>query len=187
MLDLLKKYYLIIIGVLFIVILIIYSFNTNDGDLVFDPIIHNEVIEEKIYIYIDIKGEVNNPGVYKVVESSRLFQVISLAGGTTMDADILAFNLSMILTDEQVVYIPSIFDEYPIITESINENEQGVININTASLQDLDTLPGIGPSTAQSIIDFREENGSFSSVEDIVLVPGIGEATLNEIIEFITV
>ena len=92
----------------------------------------------------------------------------------------------MKLRDEQVIYIPSVNDEYPMITEIIEDNQNGIININTASLQQLDTLPGIGPSTAQSIIDFREENGGFSTIDSLVEVPGIGEATLNEIREFIT-
>jgi competence protein ComEA len=185
MLDIVKKYYLVVIGVIILCVFIIANMNDNENEMIFDPILNEEIVEEVKFIYIDLKGEVKNPGVYKIEDSSRLFQVISLAGGTTMDADVLAFNLSLRLRDEQVIYIPSIYDEYPMITE-INENaENGIVNINTASLQELDTLPGIGPTTAQSIIDYRNENGDFSNIDDLISVPGVGEATLNEIREFI--
>ena len=128
-------------------------------------------------MYIDIKGHVKNPGVYKVLVNYRLFQLLKLAGGTTSKADTLAINLSLKLHDQQVVYIPSYEDNYPIISEVVDDPSQGVININSASLQLLDTLPGIGPSTAQSIIDYRTEVGFFESVEDIMNVTGIGEST----------
>jgi len=185
MLDIVKKYYLVVIGVIILCVFIIANMSDSENEIIFDPILSEEIVEEVKFIYIDLKGEIKNPGVYKIEDSSRLFQVISLAGGTTMDADVLAFNLSLRLRDEQVIYIPSVYDEYPMITE-INENaENGIVNINTASLQELDTLPGIGPTTAQSIIDYRNENGSFSNIDDLISVPGVGEATLNEIRELI--
>ena len=183
--KILKKYYPIGIVVVILIIFVVLSFDSNEDDLVFNPILDHDEVEEVKYIYVDIKGQVMNPGVYKVEEASRLFQVIGLAGGVTSDADTLAFNLSMKLRDEQVIYIPSINDEYPMITEIIENETNGIININTASLELLDTLPGIGPSTAQSIIDYREEYGDFTNVDDLMEVPGIGETTLNEIREFI--
>ncbi len=184
--EIIKKYYLGGIVLIILVLFLILSVDKGDDSIVFNPVTNNQSIEEVKFIYVDIKGEVMNPGVYKVEESTRLFQVITLAGGITGNADILAYNLSMKLRDEQVVYIPSIDEEYPLITEIIENDVGGIININTASLSQLDTLPGVGPTTAQSIIDYREENGDFSSIEDLVEVPGIGEATLNEIREFIT-
>ena len=183
--KILKKYYPIGIIVVILIIFVVLSFDSNEDDLIFNPILDHDEVEEVKYIYVDIKGQVMNPGVYKVEEASRLFQVIGLAGGVTSDADILAFNLSMKLRDEQVIYIPSINDEYPMITVIIENETNGIININTASLELLDTLPGIGPSTAQSIIDYREEYGDFTNVDDLMEVPGIGETTLNEIREFI--
>ena len=183
--KILKKYYPIGIIVVILIIFVVLSFDSNEDDLIFNPILDHDEVEEVKYIYVDIKGQVMNPGVYKVEEASRLFQVIGLAGGVTSDADTLAFNLSMKLRDEQVIYIPSINDEYPMITEIIENETNGIININTASLELLDTLPGIGPSTAQSIIDYREEYGDFTNVDDLMEVPGIGETTLNEIREFI--
>jgi len=186
--ELLKKYYIYIV-VLFIVILVIIFIPIGEEKqtIEFEPItnIPHEDLPE--YIYIDIKGQVQNPGVYKVLTNSRLFQLLILAGGTTSKADTLAINLSLKLYDQQVVYIPSFEDEYPIISEVVNDTSQGIININSASLQLLDTLPGIGPSTAQSIIDYRTEVGFFESIEDIMKVTGIGEATYNEIKDFISV
>ena len=186
--ELIKKYYIYII-LLFILILIIIFVPLGEEDelIQFEPISKTDTVEEPKYIYIDVKGQVLNPGVYKVLIDSRLFQLLTLAGGITSNADTLAINLSLKLYDQQVIYIPSFDDEYPIITEIINENITGVININSASLDLLDTLPGIGPSTAQSIIDYRTEVGFFESIEDIRNVPGIGEATFNEIKDLITV
>lgn len=183
--EIIKKYYLYIIIGIVVLILIIISFNNNDDALVFNPPIATEEIEETKYIYVDIKGEVMNPGVYKVEDKTRLFQLIVLAGGITGDADTLTFNLSLTLRDEQVIYIPSISEEYPLITDGIDNELGGIVNINRATLEQLDTLPGIGPATAQNIIDYRNENGDFLNIEDIIEVPGIGEATLNEIRELI--
>jgi competence protein ComEA len=133
------------------------------------------------YIYVDIKGAVRMPGVYKVEQATRLFVVVNLAGGLTEDADPNAINLSRILGDQMVIYVPTIEEGYPNITDEIDDGTEGVININTASLEELQTLPGIGPSTAQKIIDYREENGPFENKEDIMNVSGIGESTYAEI------
>ena len=142
---------------------------------------------EKTYIYIDVKGAVKNPGVYKLESDSRLFQVIQLAGGLREDADQNAINFSVILKDQDVVYVPTYDEEYPNISTSIDSQIGGVININTATLEQLESLPGIGPSTAQKIIDYRTDNGSFVAIEDIMNVSGIGETTFAEIKDLITV
>ena len=188
MIEYIKKYYIYIIGIGIVGLIVVLSLNSDDeNNFIFEPVRETESIEEVKYIYVDIKGEVMNQGVYKVEEGTRLFQVITLAGGLTVDADVLAFNLSINLRDEQVVYIPSYNDMYPLITEVIEDEEGGIININTASSTLLETLPGIGPSTAQSIIDYRQEFGNFSHVDDLIMVPGIGEITLNEIKDFIKI
>jgi len=147
----------------------------------------SEQIVEKAYIYVDVKGAVLYPGVYKVEKDSRLFQVISLAGGLMDEADGNAINLSIILSDQDVIYIPTIGEEYPNVVITEDAEIGGVININTATLEQLKTLSGIGPSTAQSIIDYRYENGSFEAIEDIMNVSGIGESTFANIKDFITV
>ena len=185
--ELIKKYYIYIIVFIALILLVLFIPVGEEEATQFEPIIKNDIINEPEYIYIDIKGQIQNPGVYKVLKDSRLFQLLSLAGGTTGEADTLAINLSLKLYDQQVIYIPSYQDEYPNITEVIDNNTSSIININSASIELLDTLPGIGPSTAQSIIDYRTEVGFFESIEDIINVPGIGEATFNEIKDLITV
>ena len=185
--SLIKKYYIyLILIVISIVIVSFIPLGEETPDNLFEPV--TSIDEEGLeYIYIDIKGEVQNPGVYKVLKGSRLFQLLTFAGGATSQADTLAINLSLKLYDQQVVYIPSFEDSFPIIIDVINDNMSGIVNINSASLELLDTLPGIGPSTAQSIIDYRTEIGFFESIEDIMNVSGIGEATFNEIKDLITV
>lgn len=149
-----------------------------------NPIIEHPTVN---YIYIDIKGAVNNPGVYKFEENSRLFQAIQKAGGLLTTADENKINLSLLLQDEQMIYIPQIGEEVPnMVTEKPDDVIDAKININTAPSETLQQLPGIGPSTAQKIIDYRTSNGSFVSTEDIMNVPGIGEATYNEIKNLIT-
>ncbi|MBU1020423.1 MAG: helix-hairpin-helix domain-containing protein [Firmicutes bacterium] len=183
-----KKYYRYIIGgfIVLMIITLLVLFDDEPSQTPFLPVIET-VDEEKIsYIYVDIKGEVKNPGVYKVITGSRLFQVVSLAGGVTSEADELAINFAIQLSDQQVIYIPNISDEFPLITDNTND-ESSLININTASLELLDTLPGIGPATAQSIINYRLENGNYTTIEDLLNVPGIGEGTISEIRNFITV
>lgn len=183
-----KKYYIYLaIIIIAVTIVILIPDGEKQQEITFEPLTTGDSDDEIMYIYIDIKGQVQNPGVYKVSKDSRLFQLVSLAGGTTGEADTLAINLSLKLYDQQVVYIPSFEDSYPIIIDVINDNANGIININSASLELLDTLPGIGPSTAQSIIDYRLEVGFFESVEDIMNVSGIGEATFNEIKDLITI
>lgn len=152
---------------------------------------YQEIEEETSYMYIDIKGQVYNPGVYKVESNTRLYQLIYKAGGLTDIADEDAINLSMILMDENVIYIPSFDDNFPALginkedPSEIDNNQ--LININTASKEELMTLPGIGESTANAIIDYRTNNGSFETTENITDVAGIGDATFENIKERITV
>lgn len=189
MMKLIKEYYiyLIIIIIAFTIIIMLLPIEDESQELDFNPQQPTDVLDLPDYIYIDIKGEVINPGVYKVLKEYRLFQLLSLAGGVTGEADTLAINLSLKLFDQQVIYIPSTADNFPIIIDVTEDPSSNIININSASLELLDTLPGIGPSTAQSIIDYRNGEGFFESIEQIMNVSGIGEATFNEIKDFITV
>lgn len=183
-----RKYAIYIIAFVFVTLLGL-GFVTQKDDPValdFTPNVESERIIEDVYIYIDLKGAVQNPGVYKLEKNSRLFQVIQLAGGLTVDADDNAINMSIILADQDVVYIPTIGEEFPNITIVDDSDIGGIININTATFESLQTLPGIGPSTAQKIIDYRTEYGLFNTIEDIQNVSGIGESTYNEIKDFIT-
>ena len=135
----------------------------------------NEVIN---YVYVDVKGEVENPGVYRVSDKCRVFQVIEIAGGLTDKSDTSTINLASKINDEQMIVIPS---------KDSTTTYTGLININTANATLLDSLPGIGYSTATNIIEYRTNNGSFKSKEEIKLVNGIGDAIYEQIKDLITI
>lgn len=180
--DLLKKYSgFVIVGLVIIVSLLTSLLKEKPIAEINEPIQEYNGIE---YIYVDIKGEVHNPGVYKVNEDLRLYQLVNLAGGLTNEADGTLVNLSSQLFDEDVIYIPSIYDETSSVIGDIPVNEVR-LDINQANLEQLQELPGIGPSTAQKIIDYRKEVGYFEDIEDIINVPGIGESTFNNIKDLI--
>ena len=163
--------------------------------------------EEKNMITVHVVGEVNNPGVFKLEEGSRIIDAINSAGGKTEEADLSKINLAYILEDGVQIYVPNIKDvskleetgelefikedagEGVITYSAIQEKEEknSKVNINNANLEKLQTLPGIGESTAQKIIDYRNANGKFKSVDDIKNVSGIGESKFNIIKELISV
>lgn len=132
------------------------------------------------YIYVDIKGAVAKPGVYRVTRETRLFQLIEIAGGVTSDAFTKNVNLSIHLEDEDSIYIPFINDEISSVKEEL-------ININNASIEELDSLPGIGEVTARAIVEYRTTIGAFKKIEEIMNVAGIGEASFIKIKDYITV
>lgn len=133
---------------------------------------NNENINTKIVV--EIGGEVNNPGVYEIENDKRLVDLVQLAGGFTDEANSSLVNLAMSLQDGRKYYIPSIHD---VSNGKIN----GKININTASLEELMGLKGIGKVKAQAIIDYRNLYGPFLSTEEIMKVRGIGEKTYEAI------
>jgi competence protein ComEA len=142
-------------------------------------------------IFVDVKGAVAHRGVYEVQETARVKDVIALAGGFTKEADQTKVNLAAKVHDEMVVYVPKIGEEMSemVIATSGNSanNGDGKININTASLEEIQELDGIGPAKAAAIIAYREENGPFQKVEDLLNVTGIGEKSLEKIKEQVIV
>ena len=172
---------------------------------------NNEDISDINNICIYITGEINNSGVYYLKEGSRIIDAINLAGGTTNKANISRINLAFVLEDGMKINIPNDNDlknnpNFEFITsasgdgandERKNTNEKvtsseendkiDVVNINTANQTELETLPGIGPSLALKIIEYREENGKFNTIEDIKNVSGIGESRFNNIKNYIKV
>jgi len=141
-----------------------------------DTQVNNEVM-------IDISGEVINPGVYKLENGAILDDAIAMAGGLGAKANLKwidkNLNRAEKIYDGQKVYIPNVVEDKTVILGvSTNKN---IIRINTASLDDLDLLNGVGPSIAQRIIDYRTEVGGFKSVEEIKLVPGIGDKMFEKI------
>ncbi|MCV9884923.1 helix-hairpin-helix domain-containing protein [Metabacillus halosaccharovorans] len=146
--------------------------------------------EERTSIVIDVKGAVLKPGVYEVPVDSRVYEAIQEAGGLSENADELAVNLASPLQDGIVVYIPIKGEtkENPFISQNVAEDpSQKKVNINLATSEELQTLTGIGPSKAESIISYREEQGPFTKIEDLLEVTGIGDKSFEKLREEIAV
>ncbi len=146
-------------------------------------------------ITVFVSGEVNNPGVVTIESEKRLSDVVEILGGTTENADLNKVNLAMKLEDESHYIIPKIgesveiySDDMPINSNEIIEDEKSnLININKATIQELDTLPGIGEATANKIINYRDENGEFKSIDEIKNVNGIGDKKYEELKSLISI
>jgi competence protein ComEA len=145
---------------------------------------------------VHVAGAVVRPGVYELEENSRVEDAVDAAGGFVVEADKNALNLAAPLTDGERLDIPYVAGFIPeessgfvVITEGTPSPLAGeeLIDINTASWEELDTLPGIGETYAKRIVDYRTQHGPFGSIEDLANVPGIGEATMNEVRDLITV
>ncbi|MCY6484271.1 helix-hairpin-helix domain-containing protein [Clostridium aestuarii] len=137
-------------------------------------------------IVVEIKGEVKKPNVYTVEYGSRVKDLVEKAGGFTDKADSLSINCSMKLKDEDCIIVYSknqIKNSLKVNTINIsnsisNAKSSNKININTATKEELKTLPGVGDTIAQKIIDYREENGEFSSIDDLTQIDRVGSKTL---------
>jgi competence protein ComEA len=145
---------------------------------------------------VHVAGAVVRPGVYDLEDGSRVNDAIEAAGGFVVEADKNALNLAAFLDDGERLDVPFVAGFVPdeeqgftVVSEGTPSPLAGadLININTASIEELDQLPGIGQTTAIRIIDYRTINGPFATIEDIVNVSGIGTATFEEIKELITV
>jgi competence protein ComEA len=141
-----------------------------------------------VNIVVHVAGEVKNPGVYTLSNSARMIDAVLAAGGATARADLEVINLATPLMDSSQIYVPAKgAAERPVFarpqpgvngvqsTQS-SPDTNGIVNINRASVTELDALPGVGPSTAQAIVDYRTTNGPFGSPEDLLNVKGIGPA-----------
>lgn len=135
------------------------------------------------YVWVHICGEVEKPGVYQVEATCRIYDVLMEAGGFTQDADTRYVNLAEQVKDSMQIVIPSQGE----VSARYLDEQDGLININTASEEKLCTLPGIGQSRAKDIIAYRENRGGFSSTEEIMKVSGIKESTFSKIKELITI
>ncbi|MDM5302568.1 helix-hairpin-helix domain-containing protein [Bacillus subtilis] len=150
------------------------------------------VKDEDDTIVIDIKGAVQHPGVYEMRTGDRVSQAIEKAGGTGEQADEMQVNLAELLQDGTVVYIPKKGEETTMQQGSggavkSDGGKEAPVNINTATLEELQGISGVGPSKAEAIIAFREENGRFQTIEELTKVSGIGEKSLEKIKSSITV
>jgi len=142
-------------------------------------------------VMVDIKGAVNHPGVFTTNEGARVVDVLKLAGGVTKEADVNQINLAQHITDEMVIFVPKI-GEVPPAPLAINGSssptptsdqtkDSPVVHLNSATLTDLETLSGIGPSKAQAILDYRTKNGPFHKLDDLKNVTGIGDKSFEKI------
>ena len=174
--------------------------NTNVTDDDNDIDNTNQVTEEVVEIAVHITGEVKKQGLIYLKEGSRVADAIEKAGGETKNADLSQINLAYVLQDGQKIYVPNKNEKISqYITGNSGNNdteenntsnsskEDSKVNINTANQSELDSLPGIGPSIAQKIIDYREENGNFKTIEELQNVKGIGDAKYEEIKDMVTV
>ena len=141
-------------------------------------------------VIIHISGAVPRPGVYALPQGARVQDAISAAGGFLAEAEKSQINLAALLEDGEKLEIPFIEGALPIVATpgpTVVAVTTELININTASAAELDTLPSIGPSLAQRIIEYRDANGPFVSIEDIINVPGIGSGNYERFKDMITV
>ncbi len=186
----------IIISLLFILFFISYIFITNNEVDTYQDSVEivkeepKEEVKTSKEIVVDIKGEVNKPGTYRLDDDKRLVDLITLAGGLTSRANTNEINLSEKLTDEMLIIIPSLNSDTKeeVITKPvIKETKDNKVSINNGTLDQLMTIKGIGESKAKRIIEYREKNGRFGSIEDITKVSGIGLSTFEKIKDFIKV
>ncbi|MDM8299770.1 helix-hairpin-helix domain-containing protein [Collinsella tanakaei] len=127
-------------------------------------------------VVVDVSGAVRNPTVATLPKGSRVYEAIEAAGGLADDADLSALNRAAVLEDGEKVYVPTASQEPEGGSgEPSSSQEPALVNINLADVDELDALPGIGPATAQAIVDDRAANGRFASAEDLMRVSGIGE------------
>ena len=175
--------------------------NTENAGNIANLEVVNEIAEEKEKIAVHITGEVKKGGIIYLNQGARIVDAIKEAGGETKQADLSQVNLAYELQDGQKIYIPNKKEKISqyitensgnnVIIEDSNTSTQkggsGKVNINTANQSELDRLPGIGPSLAERIIEYREENGNFKNIEDLQNVKGIGDAKFADIKDKVTV
>jgi len=147
-----------------------------------------EVTNNDEIVYVDVKGAVHHPGVYQLKATDRVMTAIEKAGGLKENADTKHINLAAIVEDGSMIYIPTKEEtQQSIHYDSLQHSSTPKININKATVEELQNLTGIGPQKAKAIIAYRQENGPFQSIEDIMNVTGIGEKSFEKIKDDISV
>ncbi|KNZ42694.1 ComEA family DNA-binding protein [Acetobacterium bakii] len=139
------------------------------------------VSEEKIIVYIT--GAIKNPGIVELTGEARLAEAVEATGGLLNTADLEAINLARKLKDEEKIHIPIIGET----KETSSINDSGLVNINTADLEELKSLPGVGDVIAQGIIDYREKNGNFTQLEELKNVTRIGDKVFEGLSQLIII
>lgn len=139
-------------------------------------------------VYVHVSGAVAAPGLYLLAEGARVVDAIAAAGGFAEGADEAAVNLARPLSDGEQLIVPLV-GQTPATSSggTAPASGDGRVNLNTADVAALDTLPRIGPAMAERIVQWREANGGFTSIEDLLAVPGIGDKMLESLRELVTV
>jgi competence protein ComEA len=142
-------------------------------------------------------GAVAVPGVHRLPPGSRVADLLDAAGGPAPDADIDRVNLAAALADGERVWFPRVGEQEPVVAgppggastgaSGPAGEPSGPVDLNTATAEQLDTLPGVGPATAAAILEHRDREGPFRSVEELLDVPGIGDAKLAQLRDLVTV
>lgn len=197
-----KKVLSIIGGVLAVIVIILVGRGMMASSMKEKVMVTNAVnttrVEETTTImpqncYVDIKGEVLRPGVYEFSCESRMQEVIKKAGGFTEEADETKINLAQKISDQMQIIVPNLHSKQEGgVTEGNSEkgnssnstpsnSKQETVNINTATLEELQTIKGIGKKKAEAILQYRKEHGAFRTKEDLLQVKGIGKKALEAI------
>ena len=200
-----KQKLVLICAILMIAVGLIYNFLKEDKeDISYEKIviqsmeneIQEEIIEEKEYIKIHVTGQVRSPGIIELEHGQRISDAIEKAGGLTEFASLENVNLAYKLEDGQKLYIPTVEEENVSVLVENGENiiqstnssgKVKTININKANETELEEIPGVGPSMANKIVNYRKENGEFKSIEDLKNISGIGEKKFESMREYISV
>lgn len=144
-------------------------------------------------VVVHVAGAVQAPGVYRLAAGARVIDAVQAAGGLTADSNADAVNLAAVLADGERVYVPRLGEVAPVVVSggpgsgTGTSSPAGPVNLNTATADDLDALPGVGPATAATILAYRDQHGPFASVEDLADVRGIGPAKLDALRGLVTV
>jgi competence protein ComEA len=148
-------------------------------------------VESPVNVVVHVAGAVAEPGVYELPSGARVHDAIDVAGGTLPRADPAALNLAALLVDGERIYVPRPGESVPLPASGSGSGSAGTpsgpVDVNHATLEQLDELPGIGPATAAAIVDHREQNGPFATVDDLEAVRGIGPAKLEAIRDLVGV
>ncbi len=187
--ELLERHRIPIVGALSLLLLaaagiILLRRPTPEPIEIVEPSPAAEPTPASVAVYVT--GAVVNPGVYYLPHDSRVEEALKAAGGPVAEADLNRVNLAQRVHDEEQIYVPEIGEQNPPV--ALDKTSSGaLVNVNTASATELQTLPGIGPTLAQSILDHREAHGPFGAIEDIMDVRGIGEGLFAGMRDLITV
>ena len=197
-----KKVLSIIGGVLAVIVIILVgrgmmASSTKEKVMVTNAVNTTRVEETTTMMpqncYVDIKGEVLHPGVYEFSCESRMQEVIKKAGGFTEEADETKINLAQKISDQMQIIVPNLHSKQEggvtegnsgkgnLSNTTPSNSKQGTVNINTATLEELQTIKGIGKKKAEAILQYRKEHGAFRTKEDLLQVKGIGKKALEAI------